>query len=231
MTPEKRAILIEQGVLWLVTLLLIKAAVVLHDLGVHEIVLAAVPLLFMYMPVAACRYRGVDDAAYPLALPFRERSPWIQGFKLASVVALGIAVPFFVLYHYWQTLVFGFSYKGVLPEQPLMLIGYHLFFVAIPEEMFYRGYMQARLDEVWAPRWNVLGTLVGPGLIVTCVVFAAGHSIVSPQWWHFAIFFPSLVFGWMRARTNDVIAGALFHAWCNITVAFLDTLYGIVPPS
>lgn len=230
MTDAKRAILREQFLLWLVTLLLIKAAVMLHAAGVHEIVLAAVPLLFMYMPVAACRYRGVDDAAYPLALPFRELKPWLQGLALTGSVVALIAVPFFVLYHYWQTLVFGFHYQGTLPSQPLMLIGYHLFFVAIPEEMFYRGYMQARLDEVWAPRWNVLGTLVGPGLIVTCIVFAAGHSIVSPQWWHFAIFIPSLVFGWMRTRTDDIIAGALFHAWCNITVAFLDTMYGIVPP-
>jgi membrane protease YdiL (CAAX protease family) len=61
-------------------------------------------------------------------------------------------------------------------------------------------------------------------------VFAAGHSIVQFQWWHFAIFFPSLVFGWMRARTGQVVAGAGFHAWSNVTVSTLDTLYGIVKP-
>lgn len=230
MSAEKKRVLWEQAALWLVTLLLIKAAVMLHGAGAPEVVLAAVPLLFMYMPVAACKLRGVDDSQYPLALPFRELAPWIRGLKLNLAVIGLIAVPFVVLYHFWQTRVFGFSYRGTWPEQPLMLIGYHLFFVAIPEEMFYRGYMQARLDEVWEPRWKVLGATIGPGLIVTCIVFAAGHSIVQPQWWHFAIFIPSLVFGWMRARTNDIIAGALFHAWCNITVAFLDTLYGIVPP-
>jgi hypothetical protein len=61
-------------------------------------------------------------------------------------------------------------------------------------------------------------------------LFAFGHSLVQVQWWHFAIFFPSLVFGWMRARSGGVLAGAFFHAWANVTVHTLDTLYGIVPP-
>ena len=71
---------------------------------------------------------------------------------------------------------------------------------------------------------------VRPGWLLTCVLFAFGHSIVIFQWWHFAIFFPALVFGWMRARTGGVIAGALFHAWCNVTVNVLDALYGVVHP-
>jgi membrane protease YdiL (CAAX protease family) len=105
-----------------------------------------------------------------------------------------------------------------------------VFFVAIPEEFFYRGYMQSRLDELWTPKWRVLGADLGPGWLLTCLVFAFGHSVVVFQWWHFAIFFPALIFGWLRARTNGVIAGALFHAACNVTVNILDSLYGVVHP-
>ncbi len=165
-----------------------------------------------------------------MALPFDDRRPWLEALKINAVLIGVVAVPFVVLYHFWQTRVFGFEFRGLLPSSALMLIGYHLFFVAIPEEMFYRGYMQSRLDELWPTRWNVAGVMMGPGWLLTCVLFAFGHSIVVVQWWHFAIIIPSLVFGWLRNKTNDILAGAFFHAWRNITVAFLDTAYGIIPP-
>ena len=78
--------------------------------------------------------------------------------------------------------------------------------------------------------WRVLGTPVGWGLVLTSLLFAFGHSLVLLQWWHPFIFFPSLVFGWMRSRTGGPLAGALFHAWANVTVSTLDTLYGVIPP-
>ena len=71
---------------------------------------------------------------------------------------------------------------------------------------------------------------MGMSLIVPSAIFAAGHSVVEIQWWHFATFFPGLVFGWMRAKTGDVMAGAFFHWWCNGFVIILDTAYGIVTP-
>jgi membrane protease YdiL (CAAX protease family) len=228
----RRRILYEVLGLWFVTLVLIRFFVDLQRLaGIHEIVLAAVPILFMYTPVALCWWRGVDSYDYPLALPaFRDREPWIQAFKLAAVVAAAIFVPFLIGYHFYQTLIFGWKFEGTWPPEPLKLIGYHLFFVAIPEELFYRGYLQTRLDEAFGRPWRVLGADIGPGLLVTCLIFAFGHSLVQFQWWHFAIFFPSLVFGWMRARTGQIVAGAFFHAWCNIVVSTLDSLYGIPTP-
>jgi membrane protease YdiL (CAAX protease family) len=238
-------VLTEIAVLWIVTLVLIRIVKALHELlGVHELVLALVPILFMYMPVALCRWRGVDSYAYPLALPsFREGRVWRDALVLNLGVIGVILLPWLVGYHLFHTEVAGIlgelglpgmadrEFEGVLPDSILKLVGYHLFFVAIPEEFFYRGYIQSRLDEIWAPKWRVLGAMVGPSLIVTSLIFAFGHSVVVLQWWHFAIFFPSLVFGWMRARTGDVMAGAFFHAWANVTVTVLDTLYGIVPPA
>lgn len=230
--------------LWLITLLLIRGV---KDLvaatGLPEWFLAAVPILFMYAPVVLCRWRGVDAWDYPLHLPsFRDSEPWLRALKLNVVVIAAIAVPWFVAYHVYQTALFpaavewlglgpapDYHYRGTWPEQFWMLVPYHLFFVAIPEEFFYRGYIQTRLDEVFPLKWRVFGTKVGWGLLWTSLIFAFGHSVVSPQWWHFAIFFPSLVFGWMRERTGGIVAGALFHAWANIQVTTLDTLYGVVP--
>ncbi|GDX78589.1 hypothetical protein LBMAG42_04000 [Deltaproteobacteria bacterium] len=127
----------------------------------------------------------------------------------------------------WATLTHTLLPAWRVPKDAWLLVPYHLFFVAIPEEFFYRGYMQTRLNEVFPRRWNVFGTYVGPGLIIGCLFFAFGHSLVTFRWWHFATFFPGLVFGWMRERTRSPVAGAMFHAWSNVTVTWLDTLYGI----
>ena len=220
-------ILHEQLAVWLGTLLLIRAVDTIHTLGVHEIILALVPVLFMYVPVYVCHWRDLNPDDYALGLPGVRDPAWWSGLREALWVVLVIAPPFFVVYHFWQSLVFGRTPVGGLPEQAFLLPFFHLFFVAIPEEMFYRGFMQKRLNAVFEPKWNVFGVKLGWGWLLTCVLFAFGHSIVSFQWWHFAIFFPSLVFGWLREKTGDILAGAWFHAWCNVTVAFLDAGYGI----
>ena len=31
-----------------------------------------------------------------------------------------------------------------------------------------------------------------------------------------AVFFPALVFGWMRSRSGSIAPGAVFHALCNV---------------
>jgi uncharacterized protein len=244
---ERRKVVAEVVALYLLTLIAIRGVVELvRGLGLNELLLAAVPILFMYAPVWSCRLRGADPDRYPISIlwPWTDPKPWLEALRLNAILWAALFVPFVLGYHLWQT--YGLpalqeilpwrlyarapELQWIWPASPIKLLLYHVFFVAIPEEMFYRGYLQSRLDEVLPPRWSVLGTMVGPGLLATCVLFAFGHSLVILQWWHVFIIVPSLVFGWLRIRTGDVIAGALFHASCNVTVAVLDTLYGIVPP-
>lgn len=238
-------------VTFLVTLLLIRLIVALGAGVLWDLPLALVPILFMWGPVWVLRWRGADPDHYPLALPsFADGAVWRRDIGLGLVVSVLITLPFLGLYHLWQVHLFPEVLRWVCswglieacraallqpwpawrwPPEPWLLVAYHLFFVAVPEELFYRGYMQSRLDEVWPPRWRIAGATLGPGWLLTCVIFALGHSLVVFQWWHLAIVAPSLIFGWMRARTGGIIAGAVFHAWCNILVAHLDVIYGIVP--
>jgi membrane protease YdiL (CAAX protease family) len=242
---SRRSVHVELFVLYVATLLAIRLIVqAVQGLGLPELLLAAVPVLFMYTPVWSCRWRGADPDQYPMALPPLRDPEWREGLRLAFLLAALVFVPFVVGYHVWQTVLVPLiqdllhvrlfpidpALRWIWPSSPVTLVAYHLFFVAIPEEMFYRGYVQSRLDEVHPPRWNVFGTRVGPGLLITSLVFALGHSFVVFQWWHVFIVVPSLAFGWLRARTGGIVAGAFFHAWCNVAVSTLDTLYGIVPP-
>ena len=91
-----------------------------------------------------------------------------------------------------------------------------LVIIALPEEAFYRGYLQSRLDEALPGRVKVFGASVGPALIVTSAIFALGHFATIRDPARLAVFFPSLAFGWLRARTGGIGASVAFHASCNI---------------
>lgn len=197
--------------------------------GLPEWTLAAVPFLFIYAPVFLCNRRGVDSYAYRVALPaFSDRPAWKEAFKLVGWTIAIVAPLFFVGYHFYQTLIFDKEPAWRLAKDWALLVPHHLFFVAIPEEFFYRGYFQTRLNEVFPRKFLLFGTPLSWGLVIASLYFAFGHSLVQVQWWHFATFFPGLLFGWMRERTGGPLAGALMHAWSNVTVVWLDTLYGVI---
>ena len=101
-----------------------------------------------------------------------------------------------------------------------------LLVIALPEEAFYRGYLQSALDEVYKPRWRVFGAELGPSLLITSALFALGHLCTEFNAARLAVFFPSLVFGYLRARTGGVGAGLVFHALCNLFASYLGQSYG-----
>lgn len=93
--------------------------------------------------------------------------------------------------------------------------------IALPEEIFYRGYLQTRLAKLGLPRVEVLGGDVGPAVLITSVVFAASHLIATPSPSRLSVFFPSVLFGWLRDRTGSVAGPVVLHALSNILLALL----------
>jgi membrane protease YdiL (CAAX protease family) len=91
-----------------------------------------------------------------------------------------------------------------------------LLVVAVPEELFFRGYLQGRLEQRFAPSRRFLGAAVGPASLISSALFALGHVLVDFNPARFAVFVPGLVFSWMRSRTGAIAAGALYHALCNV---------------
>ncbi len=97
--------------------------------------------------------------------------------------------------------------------------------IAMPEEMFYRGYVQTALDDAYQRRVRVLGAELGVGLVLGSAIFALGHVATTGHLARLSVFFPSLVFGWLRARTGGIGAAVAFHAACNILSAYLTEAY------
>lgn len=84
--------------------------------------------------------------------------------------------------------------------------------VAFSEEFFYRGYMTLRFEERRGPVWSALAV---------AALFAVGH-LLTPAPWRLAVFFPALLFAWLRNRTGTIVGAAVAHFLCNVWLLLLE---------
>jgi len=134
---------------------------------------------------------------------------------------------FWIGYVWWWSPANAFVPK-LNPDLGEEILG-HVLVVALPEEMFYRGYLQTAMDEAKPPRFQVFKVAMGVGVLLSSAVFALGHLATELQPARLSVFFPSLVFGWLRTRTGGIGASVFFHALCNLFAAFLARGYGFLP--
>lgn len=107
----------------------------------------------------------------------------------------------------------------------LTYIVVHLGLIALPEEWFFRGYLQPRLDRRFGTPVNVLGVRLGWGVVLSAAAFAILHPILIPGVYRLAVFFPALLFGWLRAKTGNIGAAVVVHACANLLQAILLRFY------
>jgi hypothetical protein len=152
----------------------------------------------------------------------------VRESAIAALWAFGLAAIF--LPPFWLGFVWWWHIRTPFHAARLATLGSdflgQLLVIALPEEAFYRGYLQSALDEAWRPRLRVFGAELGPSILLTSALFAAGHLCTEFDASRLAVFFPALVFGWLRARTRGVGAGLVFHALCNLFASYLSQSYG-----
>lgn len=89
--------------------------------------------------------------------------------------------------------------------------------VGLPEEALFRGYCQTRLTDAFARTTKVFGVQVSlPALVLQSALFAFVHFAVDLDPQRLAVFFPGLLFGWVRAWRGGVGASILLHAMSNV---------------
>lgn len=156
-----------------------------------------------------------------LAAPLADRRASLVRGTLALVAALALTFPPFALG--WVAFVrprAPFDVARALTDlRPLA----ELVLVALPEEAFFRGYLQSRLAERVPGR---LG-LVTHANLVASALFALGHFGTSVSIARASVFFPSLLFGLLRERTGGVVVPALYHALCNVLSRLLFQGFGL----
>ena len=122
--------------------------------------------------------------------------------------AMGVIVSAAVLLPFW----YFFSHPGrPFVLLPVRVVMFQLLGVSIPEEVYFRGFLQQRLG-------NTL-----KAVLVVSLLFSFMHL---PQFIFYGdsssllTFFPSLVMGFLYWRTSNVMPSIIFHFSSNIV--FLD---------
>jgi membrane protease YdiL (CAAX protease family) len=141
--------------------------------------------------------------------------PAMREIWVALIVSALIFPPFaygFYLFHA-PTRAFHLSLPEALPSFLLTQV----LVVAIPEEALFRGYFQGRLNDLFTRRLRLLGVpLALPSLLLQALLFALMHFAVDLNPARLAVFFPALLFGWLRELRSGIGAPAVFHALCNL---------------
>jgi uncharacterized protein len=198
---------------------------------------AIIAVVFLYTPMVVGRIRGEDLDRYGF-----HAAPVGRGLAHAGIGMLAIFPIFALGYLAFYEIACG---HGVLSElvPPGMcrryvgLDGLHapamtwdlaewcavqLVVVALPEELFFRGFLLGLLEQRFPPRRRILGGGVGLALVLSAAAFALIHLPRDGDPRALATFFPGLLFGWMRSATGSILASTLTHAASNILVRFLD---------
>jgi membrane protease YdiL (CAAX protease family) len=152
----------------------------------------------------------------PPAIGLR-KSQLVKGLKLfllSSVFVFPLYSAVFFLY-----IRIGFPAPADLISSGMSVfhwILYNIAVVAFFEELFFRGYLQGQLiktSETFRSghRWVFWFPIVSASFL-----FALAHAIVYMNLAGMAVFFPSLLFGWLRARTGSLLAPILSHGSANV---------------
>jgi membrane protease YdiL (CAAX protease family) len=128
---------------------------------------------------------------------------------------------------HWPDLDWSISLGALLgtraqqPSFPEFLLAQFIV-TALPEELFFRGFLLTLLEKGWPPKRRFLGGGIGLALVVSSVLFALSHVVIDFQPHRLSVFFPGLLFGWMFSATRSILAGTLAHALCNIFLYLLE---------
>ena len=79
------------------------------------------------------------------------------------------------------------------------------------EEIIFRGFIQPFLAKRLHQRWSIFSL----ANVLTSLLFVLAHFINHPPVWALAVLIPSLVFGYIQERTNNLAAPIALHCTYN----------------
>ncbi len=168
--------------------------------------------VWIYLPLALLAFRRLPMAEHGFAL-----AAWRKGGRSLLWSVLLLLVPFNLLvlsYRWLAGQPFGETLAGLTMASSF----YQLAIIVIPEELFFRGYLQGRLRS-WSLSHGLESAVVP--IVLTAGLFALAHVLVEASWLRAAVFFPGLVMGWLRERSGGMAASAGFHWLANLSSLWL----------
>lgn len=184
-------------------------------------------LAMLGLPALIARYRKMELARCAVETPFSWRG---LAWGVGTMVVLFIPI---VAGHYvWMTYGVGASasfswsnYDAIWAQIPNELL-WQFFCVALPEEYFYRGFVQTSFFRIFerSSKRSVQKYAAPLSIALASLLFAGVH-VTNGGFVRMATFFPGCLFGMLRYKT-DGIAGSVFaHAACNLMTFALNVHY------
>lgn len=118
------------------------------------------------------------------------------------------------------------AYFGRPVVHELLSVLWLFFGAGFGEEIFFRGYIQSRLNQAFGRSFRFLGAEFGWGLFVSAALFGFIHVLNTVDyfggryefawWWWLPNFASGLFFGLLRERTGSILAGAVIHGLTDV---------------
>lgn len=240
-TPDQRRAFRDALISWAVVAALVAVLVQINITlpAIGHLGSALVAVLFLYVPVMVAwrRKEDLDDYGF-------HAEPVGKGLATAGI-AIAVIFPIFALgYFAFYEIACNSSLLAHLVPRNMCshyggLAGLHapamtwklaefcavqLVVVALPEELFFRGFLLTLLEKRFPPKRRILGGGVGLALVLSAIAFAVIHLPKDGDPRALATFFPGLLFGWMRSATGSILASTVTHAGSNVLIRFLDLM-------
>jgi membrane protease YdiL (CAAX protease family) len=161
--------------------------------------------------------RTLEDGTHESLLAALRRGlpAMLRELGFALLCAALVFPPFVLGFQLWHGVTSAFTLH--LPRSLADFAAGQLLVIALPEEALFRGYFQTRLSELWPKRTRILGASLSlPALSCQAALFALLHFLVGFAPGRLAVFFPALMFGWMREKRGGIGAAIWFHALSNL---------------
>jgi membrane protease YdiL (CAAX protease family) len=145
-------------------------------------------------------------------------NPGSVRFHLAVIAA--VFVPYVIVHYLFAHWTAGLEFHFRVPPRFVTMTVDQVLLVALPEEFFFRGYLQVQFDRALGRPYRFLGARWGLGLPVAAALFAGCHVIYGGPV-RLIVFFPGLLYGWLRARTDTILVPAFYHAASNLLMQLM----------
>jgi membrane protease YdiL (CAAX protease family) len=93
---------------------------------------------------------------------------------------------------------------------------YQFLFVGVFEELFFRGYIQTQVEKILSNMISREFWIFWLPILASAFLFGVAHVVVNLDPITFTVFFPGLLFGWLRAKTGSLVAPILSHGSANV---------------
>ncbi len=218
----------EPIICYIICVILTAICVFTQALGspVSDITWFAAIFSLIAVPLIAVRYiHPRDEADAGVAISWSAKD-LLTGLAAVAILLIPVAFGNHFVRTVIQGLEFHFAWENYAHLQtPIYYeIFLQLLCVALPEEFFYRGYLQTSFLKFFKSRPKLEKYAPALAIVLASLCFACAH-LPSGNISRLLTFFPGLLFGFLRYRTGGLLGAIVCHAACNLMMTVLNVHY------